>query len=180
VIRILQRILKGLYGLCAVLSAACLASIAIVILAGAIGRFLGIVVPSANAIAGYLVAASTFLALAPTLRSGGHIRVELFASRLGPRTRHILELWCLVWATVLVAYLAWSSLGQVMNSYKFDSVSSGLLAIPMWIPQSSMAFGLAVMTLALVELLIATLCGQVPAYRDGDALATASDDAGPA
>lgn len=175
----MRRILDGLYGLCAVLAALCLASITVVILAGAIGRLLGIVVPSANAIAGYLVAASTFLALAPTLRSGGHIRVELFASRLRPRARHILELWCLLWATVLVGYLAWSSLGQVMNSYNFHSVSSGLLAIPMWIPQSSMAFGLAVMTLALVESLIVALCGYAPVYRKDDAGAAPAEDAGP-
>lgn len=173
----LRRALTLLYGLCAVLAAICLAAIAAIILSGAIARQLGLVVPSANSIAGYLVAASTFLALAPTLRSGGHIRVELFASRLGSRARRWLEVWCLGLATVLVGYLAYASVLQVFNSYRFHSTSPGLLPIPMWIPQLPMAFGLAVMTVALLELLVGTLLGHPPDYTD-PTMAVADEEAG--
>lgn len=173
----LRRVLDGLYGLCAVLAALCLAGIAVIILAGAIARQFGAVVPSANEIAGYLVAASTFLALAPTLRSGGHIRVELIASRVGHRLRRALEVWCLAVATALVGYLAYSSVEQVMNSYRFHVTSPGLLPIPMWIPQVAMALGLAVMTLALLELLVGTLKGRMPEYSD-PAMASTDEEAG--
>jgi len=176
-LKTLHRALSALYGLCAVLAAVCLAAIAAIILAGAVARQFGLVVPSANAIAGYLVAASTFLALAPTLRSGGHIRVALFASRLGRRTRRWLEVWCLGLGTVLVGYLAYASVEQVMNSYRFHSTSPGLLPIPMWIPQLPMAFGLAVMTVALLELLMGTLAGRMPDYAD-PTMAVADEEAG--
>lgn len=173
---LLRRTLNGLYGLCAVLAAVCLAGIALIVLAGAIGRLIGVVVPSANAIAGYLVAASTFLALAPTLRSGGHIRVELFISRLGPRTRHWLEAWSLAVAMVLVGYLGYSGIEQVLNSYRFNSISPGLLPIPMWIPQSGMALGLVTMTIALADSLIVTLSGRMPEYGDAAPVAPAPED----
>lgn len=172
-----HRALTVLYGLCAVLAAVCLAGIATIILAGAIGRQFGVVVPSANSIAGYLVAASTFLALAPTLRSGGHIRVELFASRLAPGARRWLEVWCLGLAATLVAFLSYSSILEVFNSYRFHVTSPGLLPIPMWIPQLPMAFGLTVMTVALVELLLGVLVGHMPDYAD-PTMAVADEEAG--
>ncbi|MDZ7810156.1 MAG: TRAP transporter small permease subunit [Arhodomonas sp.] len=57
-------------------AALCLAAIAVLILAQTVGRVLGFSVPSANELAGFCVAASTFLALAHTLNHGGHIRAQ--------------------------------------------------------------------------------------------------------
>lgn len=176
-IRVLRRVLNAVYGLCAVLAALCLAAIAVIILAGAVGRLFGVVVPSANEIAGYLVAASTFLALAPTLRSGGHIRVELFCSRLGEHARRWLELWCLTIATLLVGYLAYASVELVMASYRYNTMSPGLLPVPLWIPQLGMMLGLVVTTLALLEALISTLAGRMPSYSD-PTLAVSDEEAG--
>lgn len=161
----LRRALDVVYGACGVLSAICLALIAAVTLASVAARMLGLVVPSASAIGGYLMAATTFLALAPTLRSGGHIRVELLVSRLNERARRWVELWCLAAAALLVGYLAYAGCIQVMNAYRFGTTAPGLLAIPIWIPQSAMALGLVVMTLAVVDLLIGALLGHTPRYE---------------
>jgi TRAP-type C4-dicarboxylate transport system permease small subunit len=126
----------------------------------------GTLVPSASELRGYLVVASTFLGLAPTLRSGGHIRVELFASRLGPRARRWLEVWCLAAGLVLIGFLAYASIELVMNSFTYHVTSSGLLPVPLWIPQASMVLGLVMMAVALFELLVHTLAGHQPSYRD--------------
>ncbi len=163
---VLRRGLDGLYGVCTVLAGICLAAIAAIILAGAIARLFGTLVPSASELSGYLVVASTFLGLAPTLRSGGHIRVELFASRLGPRARRWLEIWCLVAGLILIGFLAYASIELIVNSFTNHVTSSGLLPVPLWIPQVSMVLGLVVMAVALFELLVNTLAGHQPSYHE--------------
>ena len=78
----------------AVLAAAFMVLIAALTLPG--DRWaIGIVVPDAGDLAGYAMAASTFLALARTFRSGGHIRVNLVLLSIGPRA-YGLECWCLL------------------------------------------------------------------------------------
>jgi hypothetical protein len=84
--------LDFLYKACGVLAAIALAGIAVLILAQIVGRFFGLLVPSANEIAGFLMAASSFLALGYAFRSGSHIRVTMLLSRLPVRARRALEL----------------------------------------------------------------------------------------
>src|SRR4051794_23834160 len=84
---IARRVLDRVYELSGCLAGLCLVAIAVLVLAQIVGRLLGILVPSADDFAGYAMGASVFLALAHTLRAGGHIRVSLIIDRLGPRAR---------------------------------------------------------------------------------------------
>ncbi|MEI8632394.1 TRAP transporter small permease subunit [Vibrio sp. PP-XX7] len=47
-----------------------------------VGRWFGVIIPSSDDFAGFLLAASSFLGLAYTFRAGGHIRVSLFTAHL--------------------------------------------------------------------------------------------------
>ena len=76
--------LDGLYRLSAGLAAFCLAAIAALVVIQVTGRLLGILVPGADDLAGYALMASTFLALASTLRAGVHIRVTLLVRHSSP------------------------------------------------------------------------------------------------
>jgi TRAP-type C4-dicarboxylate transport system permease small subunit len=156
--------LDWLHRLCAVLAALALVSICLLTLASSIGRALGMVVPSANEMAGYAMAAASFLALAPTLRAGGHIRVQVLLGMLPAGLRRWLELWCIVVTLALVAYLAWWAVDLARQSYVFGDASPGLLAVPLWIPQSLMAFGVVALALGLVEALVDCLLGRTPAH----------------
>lgn len=162
--------LDWLHRLCAVLAALALVSICLLTLASSIGRAFGLVVPSANEMAGYAMAAASFLALAPTLRAGGHIRVQVLLGALPPRPRRWLELWCLGVSLALVAYLAWWSVALARQSYVFGDASPGLLAVPLWIPQSLMAFGVIVLALGLAEALVDCLRGRAPAHALAEAV----------
>ena len=57
------------------------------VLASVLGRLMGFNLRGSDAYAGYCMAAAAFLALAHTLKSGEHIRVNLFLQRFGPRLR---------------------------------------------------------------------------------------------
>ena len=90
-----MRLLDRLYAAGAALAATFLVLIAALTLAQVVGRMIGVLVPDAGDLAGYAMAAATFLALAHTFRSGGHIRVNLLLGRLSPGSRRLAELWCL-------------------------------------------------------------------------------------
>ena len=121
------------------------------------GRMLGYSMAGVDAYAGYTLAAGSFLALAAALRHGDHIRVTLVIQRLHPRPRWWVEIFCLTLATFLSGYFAWFAGKLVWGSYVYHDVSQNVDATPLWIPQLSMAIGLAALFLAFLEELIRTL-----------------------
>ena len=160
----MHRLLNFLYTACAVLAALFMALIAVLILAQTIGRLFGVVVPDANELAGFAFATLVFLALAPTLRAGGHIRVTLLLSRLPVSLHRWFEIWCLLISLALVGYTTYWMIDLAYGSYSYHDVSTGVLALPLWIPQAGMAFGLIVMTLSLIEILVGVIRGAEPPY----------------
>jgi TRAP-type C4-dicarboxylate transport system permease small subunit len=165
--------LDTLYGACGVLAALFLVLIAVLILALSVGRLFGVVVPSANELAGFSMAAMTFLALAYTLRAGGHVRVSLVVQRLPAAVHRYVELWCLAMATLLIGYFAASAVQLAYESYDFGDVSPGLLPIPLWIPQSGMALGLIVMCIAFGDEFVRVMRGDAPTYAGAEGAAAA-------
>ena len=91
----LRRGLDSFYAVCGFLAGTALVGIALCVLLQIVARLAGFVVTWTAEFAGYAMAASSFLALASTLRSGGHIRVDLLLIRLPRRARHAAELACL-------------------------------------------------------------------------------------
>lgn len=127
------------------------------VLASILGRLLGFATPGAAAYAGYSMAASSFLALAYTLRQGEHIRVTLIVQHLGPRARFRLELAAHLIAVWLAFALAWFSVRLAWLSHVFHDVSQGLDATPLWVPQIGMAAGALLLLLAVVQGLVELL-----------------------
>lgn len=139
--------------------------IAALTLTGVGGRMLGVVVPDAGELAGYAMAASIFLALAHTFHSGGHIRVNLLLTHVGPRPRHALECWCLAFFAVVGGLFAAFSIKLVMDSYAFGDVSTGMMSVPLWIPQISMALGALLLETAVIEEFVHVVRGHKPRYE---------------
>lgn len=136
----------------------------------------GLLVPSYAEFAGFFLAAASFLALAYTLRAGGHIRVELLVHRLGRRARHVFEVWCLALGTAVTAYFSWYAIGLVLESLEFGDLSPGIVPVPLWIPQAAMALGLGILTIAFVDDLIEVICGRGPSYARTPAVGAASNE----
>ena len=134
------------------------------------GRFIeALAVPGVDAYAGYSMAASAFLALAPTLRRGEHIRVTLLFNHLPAPAQRALDIACHLAAVGLGGALAWFSLRLVLQSREFNDISTGLDATPLWIPQLGMALGTALFALAYLSDLVALLRGQTLRETDPDA-----------
>lgn len=164
----LRRTLDVLYLGCAVLAAILLAGIGALILAQIVGRFFGVLVPSANEIAGFFLATSTFLALAYSFRAGTHIRVTLLVSRLPVRLHRSADVVVLTIATALSGYFAWYAYRLTADSWRYGDLSDGLIGVPLWIPQACMCLGLVMLTVAAVDELVAVLRGRAPSYENSD------------
>lgn len=155
----LRGALDRLYLAGGVLAGLFLVSIAVLVLASIVSRWLGIFVPGLSEYAGYAMASSSFLALAYTLGKGGHIRVNLFLGRLSGTRRRLAELWCLAAGSFFACYLAWFSVKMVRVSHMLGDISEGSDAIPLWIPQIGMAVGAVLLAIALVDRLISVAFG---------------------
>jgi len=155
-----------LYAGGAVLAAVFLVAIAALTLFQVVGRLVGAAVPDAGELAGYAMAAAIFLSLAHTFRSGGHIRVNLLLTHVRPGLRRALETWCIAALALLGALFAWFAVGMVIDSYTMGDVSTGMLSVPLWIPQIGMAVGAILFEIAVLEEFVhVVLRGREPRYE---------------
>lgn len=141
----------------------------------------GWLIPSYAEICGYLLGTASFLALAGSFRAAAHIRVTLFLRRAPPPPlRRRLELACLSLALAVGVYFLFFFGRLTWQSIRFGDLSTGLLPIPLWLPQSLMTLGLAVLVLALADELLRLARGREPAYLAAEAAASlaASERAG--
>lgn len=149
--------LARVYSLLGALGALFILTTLIIQLANIVGRQLGYSMAGVDAYAGYTLAAGAFLALAAALRHGDHIRVTLIVQRFTGRPRWWIEVFCLAVATFLSGYFAFFAAKLVWGSYVYRDVSQNVDATPLWIPQLSMAIGLAGLFLAFLEDLVYAL-----------------------
>jgi TRAP-type C4-dicarboxylate transport system permease small subunit len=178
----MRRSLERLYASALYLAAACLVLIALLVGAQVIGRIVdallkafgfppyGFLVASLAEIAGYLLAAASFLALAATLKRGAHIRVTMLLGNITQGARFAFEVWALAAAVVFVAFISVNLAWLAYDSFRFNEVSYGLLPVPLAIPQAVMALGAATLLIALLDELQLTWRNGRPSFRGGEEL----------
>lgn len=128
------------------------------------GRAIGLLIPSYAEFAGFFLAGTSFTALAHTYRKGALIRVTLMIQRIRGPARRWIELWCTGVAGFLTAFAAVHVTVMVFEAHKYNELSTGLVAVPMWIPQLSVIFGITVLAIALIDDFICLLMGHEPSY----------------
>ena len=157
----MRKLLNGLFEAAGYLAGLFMVGTLLTVLSSILGRLIPVFeLPGADAYAGYCMAAAAFLAMAPTLRRGEHIRVTLIMNRLSPRAQRALDVFCHAVALIVCSALAWFSIGVVGQSYSFNDISTGLDATPLWIPQLGMAAGATVFMLAFAMDLVDLLAGR--------------------
>lgn len=149
-----RKTLDFLYKLSGVMAALCLISILSLIVLQMLARWTGEVFPGAPNYAGYAMAAASFFAFANALGRGAHIRVSILLNAVPKRAKWILEIWCFGLGAAIAAYFTYYAYNFVYWSWKFNDVSQGQDASPLWIPQSVMVAGGALLTLALLDNLV--------------------------
>ncbi len=160
-----RRFLDRIYDGCGAIAAIFLILIAVMVTAQIVTRVIGVSLPGTDDLAGYAMASSAFFGLAHTFRKGAHIRVTLVLARMSPNRRRLGEMLALGISAAVLLYLFGYAVLLAWESAILGAVSTGLLPIPTWIPQSFMAIGVGVILLALIDSLAVIILGGPPVYE---------------
>ena len=113
--------------------------------------------PAGDDFVSWCMAAMAFLGLAHTFRSGEMIRVGLLIDRSQGRTRRVVEIAALVIGTGFIGFFAWHAVRMTYDSWRFNDMAQGVLAVPLWIPQLGYSGGLVILLIAFVDELVHVL-----------------------
>ena len=156
----MRRFLDALYNAAAALAAVCMVALLVMVLLSVFGRQFNFHVPGTDAYAGYLMAASGFLALAHTLKKGEHIRVTLVLGALSAGPKRAMEIWAHGAGALIAILVAIYSCRLVWQSHSFHDISTSNDATPLWIPQLAMAAGTIILVIAFIDELLIELGGK--------------------
>lgn len=105
----------------------------------------------------FWLVAIVLLGAADVLRRGGHICIDLVTDRVSARARGWIDLWGLLSVIALSVVMVHSGWNMVAFSRMVELLSEGYLEAPLWIPQSMVPFGFALMGLAALHRLVVRL-----------------------
>src|SRR5215212_9732375 len=161
----IRTLLDGLYRLSGYLAGLFLIVIFLLMMGLSIGRQIGVNIPAGDDFTSWSMAAMAFLGLAHTFKSGEMIRVGLLIDRLRGRIRWWFEMFSLVLGLGFVAYFAWNAVQLTYDSFRFNDMAQGVLAVPLWIPQLGYSGGLLILTIAFVDEFVHVARGGEPRYE---------------
>ncbi|HEV7912443.1 MAG TPA: TRAP transporter small permease [Albitalea sp.] len=159
-----RRALDLVYDGAGALAALFVLAIFVMMIGQSVLREFGVPTGPVNDVVAWSCAAAALLAMAHTFRHGDFVRVTLLLEKLSPRPRRAVEIACLSVGTVGVGYLAVSVIRFVHESWAFNDIAGGQLALPIWIPQSSFAIGAVLLFVAMLDEWLRVLRGRVPTY----------------
>ncbi len=175
----MQTFLTWIYRISGGAAALSLASIGVIVMAqvllnladalwgAATGRSIGLLIPSYATFAGYALAFATFLSLGLAIRNGAHIRVTLLEQRFPRPLARITSVLIPLLGSVLGLMLTWNIGEMAYDARRFGDTSSGLIAVPLWLPQLVLLLGSAVFAIACLHTLVETLLtGRSDALED--------------
>ncbi|MEJ8851053.1 TRAP transporter small permease [Variovorax rhizosphaerae] len=161
----MRRLLDRLYDGAGAVAAFCVFLIFVLMIVAGVGRQVNWHVSGLNDVVAWLCASAAFFAMAHAFRHGDFVRVTLVLDKLSPKMRRALDVTCLLIASVAVAYLTYSATSFTWESYEFAEMATGLVVIPIWIPQSAFVVGCWLLLIAMVDELVGVVLGHKPSYQ---------------
>lgn len=161
----LREVLDALYLGAGVLAGGFLLLIFLLMMALSLGRQFALNIPAGDDFASWCMAAMAFLGLAHTFKAGDMIRVGLLLERLQGRARWAAEVASLSIAAVAIGFFGYQAGRMTTDSWRFEDMSQGVVAVPLWIPQIGVALGLGILLVAILDELANVLRGNRPTYE---------------
>jgi len=120
-------------------------------------NYLGFSSKSTTEVTGYMLAFGMAWGLAHTLLERGHVRVDMLVNRMPLGLRQYLHAVALLLLAVFAGYATYGAIFLAKESFDFGATDMSALRVPLVIPQSLWAFGLAMLFVTALELLAETL-----------------------
>lgn len=147
----------------AALAAACLLSMAILMMGEVVARsaFAQSLVFSWE-FSGYLMGAAFLFGAGYTLRSGGHVRVSLLAEHVPSGVARALDYFSTLVGVAVTAYILYALCDLTYSSFTRDIVSFTPTQTPLIIPQGVLAVGALLLFLQMLARLIRLIRAEAP------------------
>ena len=110
---------------------------------------------------GYALAVGAVWALAHTLRSGGHVRIDILLPYLPRTLRAILDYGALAMMILFASVIAVYCWRLAIDSFTTDGRAMSFLRTPLFVPQGLMALGFTVLGLEAIVILLAGIAESV-------------------
>jgi TRAP-type C4-dicarboxylate transport system permease small subunit len=163
----LRRCLDALYLFAGYAAGGFLVVIFAIMMVMSVGRQFQLNIPAGDDFASWCMAAMAFLGLAHTFKRGEMIRVGLLLERLQGRNKQIAEIVALAIAATFILYFTRHAVQMTYDSWRFNDMAQGVLAIPVWIPQLGYSGGLVILSIALIDEMVNVIRGNRPSYEKG-------------
>jgi len=163
----IRRVLDGIYLFAGYAAGIFLLAIFAIMMVMSVGRQFALNIPAGDDFASWCMAAMAFLGLAHTFKRGEMIRVGLLLERLHGRTKQIAEIVALGISTAFVLYFTRHAAQMAYDSWRFNDMAQGVVALPLWIPQLGFVGGLAILSVALIDEMVNVIRGHRPSYEKG-------------
>jgi len=161
----IRRSLDALYLFAGYAAGLGLVTIFVLMMLLSVGREINFNVPSGDDFASWAMVATAFLGTAHTFKKGEMIRVGLLVERLRGRARRMAELISLTVAAAFLSYFTFQSGKLAYDSWRFFDMSTGVVSVPLWMPQMGMVVGLGILLIAVLDELVIVLRGGKPTYE---------------
>lgn len=99
----------------------------------------------------YFTVWAIFLAGAPLVREGRHIRADILLHLLPPGAQRVLEILSLIVALVFVLVMSWFGWGMIQNSLSLGEKSESSLKLPLYIYYMSLPVGMTLMIAPILK-----------------------------
>lgn len=105
----------------------------------------------------YCIVIAGFLGMGTTYAGKKHIHVDIFVSKMSPKTRTYMELITSVIGIFYSYIFMVQSWDMVMLSIELNNCAPTTLGTPLWIPQISMPIGFGVLLLQIIRTLLESI-----------------------
>ena len=116
----------------------------------------------ADEIVGYGIGAMSFLALGQALEKGTLIRMNLLLANMNGDSlaRRVVEIICILFGIFSCGIAFWFFTRNVLRNYERGYVSETIAQVPLWLPESFISAGLAILLLQFVSHLLRVLANE--------------------
>jgi TRAP-type C4-dicarboxylate transport system permease small subunit len=137
---------------CEALCSLFLLAMIVMIAAEAIARnVFGTSLQITDEVGGYLLVALTFLSMSVAESHVAFHRVELVQMRLSRTARVVSQIVFDLMALAASGLVTWQLVRLAINSWRAEDIAPTPLGTPLWLPQTSMGIGMALLCLALLR-----------------------------
>ena len=113
--------------------------------------------PGTNALSGYVLAMAASWALAYSLRSGAHVRIDVLLPHMGLRTRAVADWIALLAVAFFGGVTAWKMWDNVISDYRGGVVSTADPVVPLFIPKAVVAIGFTLLVVTATQMMLSMI-----------------------